>query len=179
MQIYSVSFTVLSRWASGKEVGFAAYEQWNAHLWLFCVTTAGQKKGAGKLIHIVCILAIETNALILGENSKHHCLRKYLHFCQLHFRMGSSLGLLWNVHKPMTLHVCVKCRAKEKKYLCADISKREVKIYHYLCTRINIQTWREHLLSLQVSKVWAGIFWPWPKDCKTVIQRSIPLLTLM
>lgn len=57
-------------------------------------SSAGQKKEAGKLIHVVYILAIETNASILGENSKHHCLRKYLHFCQSHFGIGSSLGLL-------------------------------------------------------------------------------------
>lgn len=87
-RIYSVSFTILSRWANGKEVGFAAYEQCKAHLRLFCVITAGQKKEAGKLIHIVYILAIETNAFILGENSKHHCLRKYLHFLPVAFQDG-------------------------------------------------------------------------------------------
>lgn len=46
---------------------------------LFCVTTAGQKKGEGKLMHIVYLLAIETNISIQDESSKYHCLKKYLH----------------------------------------------------------------------------------------------------
>lgn len=35
-------------------------------LWVFCATTAGQKKGKGKLVHTVYIVATEINASIVG-----------------------------------------------------------------------------------------------------------------